>query len=379
MENQTENCWLSVVVIYDGSDIRKSESEKMENLGWVRDLEGKFIHGYQTMNCVMIDNDAKKVKLLYCTPYSNKDPKFVSEKEMKLFEKGKLTDKDRQTEIEEFLELEDNYNSKKIIKEQILAVHNKIKEVNPEIVIIHVFDRGFDSEDIFNFIDKLEDRMVIRIKSNRNSNIKIASKSGKELNLKLQAKTFENQAEQIIDKVSFKKKTYFNAIAKFQWESIIFGDKIYWVEKIDFRSNKGEKIFKEPMMLISNYKLSNFQMVQYVYEIYLQRPKIEGVFKFLKDVLGWETFRLQDYQSITNLICLAFFIGAYFYEIEDKLTNNETVKWICKLGKGKGKTTRHYFMRGLAVLIKVAEFEKFRKDNELTNEQIHDAMNEYLL
>jgi hypothetical protein len=130
--------------------------------------------------------------------------------------------------------------------------------------------------------------------------------------------------------------------------------------------------------LISNYSLSNFQMVQYVYEIYLQRPKIEGVFKFLKDVLGWETFRLHDYQSILNLISLAFFIGAYFYEMEDELTKNETVKWICKLGKGKGKISRHFFMRGLAVLIQIEEFNKFRKENNITDEQIQDAIKEYI-
>lgn len=36
---------LRVVVIYDGSDIRKPESQKLENLGWVRDLDGKFVRG----------------------------------------------------------------------------------------------------------------------------------------------------------------------------------------------------------------------------------------------------------------------------------------------------------------------------------------------
>jgi len=58
--------------------------------------------------------------------------------------------------------------------------------------------------------------------------------------------------------------------------------------------------------------------------------------------MGWETFQLQDYKSIMNLICLTFFIGAYFYEIEDEITKNETVAWICKLGKGKGKISKHY-------------------------------------
>jgi len=369
---------LRVVVIYDGSDIRKPESENLENLGLVRALDGKFVRGYQTMNCVMIDNKTQTLKLLNCKPYSNKDPKFVSAKELKLFETGKLTEENRKSEIEKYLETEDNYNSKQIIKEQIVTVHNKIKEQNPEIVIIHVLDRGFDSEEIFELIEELGDKFVIRFKSNRTSNEKIENIDGKELNIKLQAKTFENEQDLKFEKISFKKKTYFDATAKYQWESILLGGRLYHVEKITFRGKKGEKIFKDPMMLITNYNVCNFEMAQYVYQIYQQRSKIEGVFKFLKDVLGWETFRLQDYQSIMNLICLAFFIGAYFYEIEDELTKNETVEWICKLGKGKGKKSRHYFMRGIAELIKVVEFENFRKENNITDEQIQYAKDNFL-
>jgi len=369
---------LRVVVIYDGSDIRKPESEKLENLGWVRDLDGKFVRGYQTMNCVMIDNNTKKIKLLNCQPYSIKDPKFVSEKELQQFENNKLKDETRKQEIQEYLENEDNYNSKQIIKEQILTVHNKIKEINPEIVIIHVLDRGFDSEEIFELIEELGDKFVIRFKSNRTSNEKLEDENGKEYKLKLQAKTFENEQELKYEKVMFKKKTYFDATAKYQWESILLSGKLYHVEKITFRGKKDEKIFKDPMMLITNYNVSNFDIAQYVYQIYQQRTKIEGVFKFLKEVLGWETFRLQDYESIMNLICLTFFIGAYFYEIEDELTNNETVEWVCKLGKGKGKISRYYFMKGIAELLKVVEFENFRKENNITEEQIQFVKDNFL-
>jgi hypothetical protein len=369
---------LRVVVVYDGSDIRKPESEKLENLGWVRDLDGKFVRGYQTMNCIMIDNNTAKIKLLNCQPYSNKDPKFVSEREMKLFEKDKLKDENRKQEIERYLENEDNYNAKQIIKNQILTVHEKIREINSEIVIIHVFDRGFDSEEIFEMVDAIGDKFVIRFKSNRTSSEKIEDEKGKEYKIKLQKKTFENAQELKFEKVIFKKKTYFDATATYQWESILLGEKLYHVEKITFRGKNGENIFKDPMMLISNYNIFNFEMAQYVYQIYQQRTKIEGVFKFLKEVLGWETFRLHDYESIMNLICLTFFIGAYFYEIEDELINNETVEWICKLGKGKGKISRYFFMKGIAELLKVAEFENFRKENNITDEQILFVKKKYL-
>ncbi len=362
-----------VVVIHDGSEIRKPESEQMEHLGWVQALNGNWVKGYKTFDSVLIDNQKGTIKLLSCTPYSNADPKFVSQAEMVAYEKGKLADVARKKEIENLLETQDNYNSKKICLDQIKAIHDQIKKVNPEIVIIHVLDRGFDSEEIFDYIDSLGDKYVIRFKSNRNSNEKNLNEKGKEIFLKLQSKVFENKREAIYSKVSFKNKVYQNAKGIFEWDTVVIGEKLYQIARISFYSKEGKKIFKDPMLLISNYIISDFEMARYVYELYLQRPRIESTFKFLKEVLGWEAFRIQDYESIKNLISLAFFIGGYFYEIEHELTNNETVKWICKLGNGKGKITRFYFLQGLSKLLLAAEVEIFRKTNDISQEQIELA------
>jgi len=62
------------------------------------------------------------------------------------------------------------------------------------------------------------------------------------------------------------------------------------------------------MLLISNYIIKDKEFEQYVYELYMQRTRIEGTFKFLKEVLGWETFRIQDFESIKSLIALTFFV-----------------------------------------------------------------------
>jgi len=361
---------LRVVVIHDGSDIRKPESEQLENIGWVQDLDGNWIKGYKTFNSVLIDNQSGTLKLLSCTPYSSSDPKFISEKEKKEFENGKLTDIERKKEIETILEEEESYNTKKINKEQIQKIHDKIRAENPDIVIIHVLDRGFDSVEIFKFIESLGDKYVIRFKSNRNSNEKIINEKGKEVFLKLITKEFANKQEAIYTKVSFQKKVYQDAKAIFEWDTVVIENKVYHVTRVRFFSKDGKKIFKDPMLLISNYIISSFEMSQYVYEIYMQRTRIEGTFKFLKEVLGWESFRIQDFESIKNLIALAFFIGGYFYEIEHELTNDETVRWICKFGGGKGKISRYYFFEGLSKLLIVNEFEKYRIENNITDEQI---------
>jgi hypothetical protein len=69
--------------IYDGSDLRKGESEKLENLGWVKSLSGQWIRGYSSFNSIVLDRKKGVVGLLSSIPYSNRDPLFLSEKERK--------------------------------------------------------------------------------------------------------------------------------------------------------------------------------------------------------------------------------------------------------------------------------------------------------
>ena len=76
-------------------------------------------------------------------------------------------------------------------------------------------------------------------------------------------------------------------------------------------------------------------------------------------MLGWEEFQVRDYESIKNIIALAFFVGGYFYEIGSDLTENPTIVLIAQLGGGKGKVTRHYFLEGLKKLLTHKSVEHF--------------------
>ena len=93
-----------------------------------------------------------------------------------------------------------------------------------------------------------------------------------------------------------------------------------------------EKLFIK-RLLISNIKIESYIQAKEIYHIYLLRTKIESVFKFLKDVLGWEEFQVRDWNSIKNIIALCFFIGNYFYEIESALIDNPTIE--SNLSNGK--------------------------------------------
>ena len=123
------------------------------------------------------------------------------------------------------------------------------------------------------------------------------------------------------------------------------------VVKVQLLDRKKQPIFKIPMFLITNIKVINDDIVYSIYRFYLQRSKIEGVFKFMKDVLGWEDSQIRSFEPMKSLLSFCFFITGYFYEIESTLINNEVIKFICELGGGMGKVTKNFVLRGLSKLL----------------------------
>jgi hypothetical protein len=130
------------------------------------------------------------------------------------------------------------------------------------------------------------------------------------------------------------------------------------------------------MLLVSNFEVNSEDMAWFTFTTYLKRSKIEGVFKFLKEEMGWESFQVRDFQAIQHLIVLCFFIGGYFYEIEDSLTQNEWMKQICLLGGGKGKVTKIFFLRGLVKIAHFKEIKAFLDEYDISIEQLEDLIND---
>ena len=327
----------SILLIHDPSDLRKRYSESMENLAKVQSLEKDMVNGFHSFNSIGIGED-KKLHLLGCQPYGK--------------ERGA--------------------SGKELSQAQMQAISEGIKSENPDTVLIHNLDRGFDDQDYFKFIDKdLEDRFVIRLKLNRNSGLqKWDEQRQKEVNQKLKETEFEEKFKQTIDKFSWGKKVYHQLTADLEYGQFYLGDDFYSVVRVTLWQRNGRKVFKEPMLLVTNFKVKSDPMAWFIFSTYLKRSKIEGVFQFLKTELGWETFQVRDFVAIQHLIVLCYFIGGYFYEIEDQLINNEWMRQICKLGNGKGKVTKVFFLRGLKKLAHYLEMKQFMEDNNLTEEQL---------
>ena len=109
-----------IIVLHDGSDIRKQHSKELENLDIVRDLSGKLIKGYPSFNSVAVDLKGKNIRLLQTTPYSSKESHYLSQTDISDYHAGKLLKK-RKKEVTALLESGNWYNHNKIVKQHAYA------------------------------------------------------------------------------------------------------------------------------------------------------------------------------------------------------------------------------------------------------------------
>lgn len=361
-----------LIVLHDPCDIRKEQAQVLEKLGKVRDLEGNLINGYSTFNSVAVDVAGKKVYPVDIAVYSNGDEHYVTVEELKALAKGKLQQVDRQRaeQIEQFIQEDSHLNLPRLSRVQVKQVSQAFKQKNPGIILCHVFDRQFDGLDYFEFIDQeLEDEFVIRAKISRNSNeVTVSEETAETVAVKLKEVEFAHGQTWVLKNLRVKKKVYQDAKGLIEWGLLTLNDHAYTVVRITLTDRQGKAIYKHPLLLITNIAVHTVEQARGIYGIYLMRAKIEAVFKFLKDVLGWEEFQVRDYEAIKNIIALAYFVGGYFYEIGSDLTQNPTVELIAQLGGGKGKVTRYYFLQGLRKLLVHASVARFVKEQEISDE-----------
>ncbi len=367
------------IVLHDPSEIRKPYSEKSGELCKVKDFDGKLINGYKTHNSAVINYKGKELRLLQSTPYSTSSSGYIKQSELKDYHAGKITDTARKNEIEQLLAEGKAYNLKSITKKHTQAISDAIRKENPEAIIVDVYDRGFDDAEIFEFETSINNFFVIRGKLSRNSNELEITQDGKEKLVKLKHQVFFKSTEKYYDKVHFRNKLYYNIKGVFEWNYVEIKNKTYSVVRVGFYQRNGQRLFKEPMLLITNMDVETAQLAETVFEIYMKRSKIEGTFRFCKDVLGWEQIQIPEFNTVKNLLTLVYFVSAYFYEIEDELTKDSSIQWLAEFGGGKSKVTRYYVLNGIARLIAYKQTQQYIKEHNISQQQIDQAVSTYTL
>ena len=353
----------------DHCDIRKKHSGKMENIGKVLDLDKKVINGFSTLASIAIDENKRDVTLMDISVFSNKEKRFIKQDELKDYENGKIADKSREEEIKALVDEDKHINMTLSLMRQSKRVSGILKVANPDISLCHIHDRFADMNEYLEYIDQtLQDEFVIRATKARVSNQTKLDEKGNSVKVKLIYSKFANRESRLIEKLRLKGKIYEQAKSIIEWDRVKINENWYTAVRITLQTREGKDIFPNPMLLISNIKVTSYIQAKEIYSIYLLRSKIEAVFKFLKDVLGWEEFQVRDWESIKNIIALCFFIGNYFYEIESSLIEHPTIEIICQLGDGKGTVSRFYFLQGLKKLLIAESVFQFKEDKGISDD-----------
>lgn len=187
--------------------------------------------------------------------------------------------------------------------------------------------------------------------------------------VKLADEQFPHVDSYCYPKLQIKNKCYQNVKVTVSYGIYLNG---YHIVKVELFDKDNNAIFKQAMLLITNKTVTSPALALQIYNIYRMRSKIEAVFKFLKDVLGWESFNIQSFTVIKNLLTLCFFIAGYFYEIESVLTQNKIIEHIAYLGGGKGEITRYYVLEGFQVLAHKILVDDYIEEKQITADELQE-------
>lgn len=364
-----------VYVLHDPCDIRKPNSQEMEHLGRVLSLQKQVVNGYRTFNSVAVDPEHTSVQLLCHQVYSTSIDSYVSQEDLK---KASSLSAKKQS----LIDLGEYLNTNVLYKKHIQTSSSLLKKDHSSREVCHISDREFDNEDAFEFIHLQGDQFITRVKLSRLSNEETPTytpKTGKVSKrkgyVKLVNHKFPNKETYSIGRLSIKGKLYHNVTSEIHWGPIKLGKYTYNAVRISLKSGN-KAIFQQPMLLITNCNIQYMGQAKEVYMAYLLRFKIEIVFRFLKQELGWESFQVRDFNTIKNLLAIAFFLVGYFKEIEEELKMHPLTTFLCQLARSKGKLTAFFILRGLRNLAQYQMVKKWAEENNISEEQI-DEMIEY--
>lgn len=357
---ETAKSERSVTLIHDPSELRKKHSKKLENLGKVCDLSKNVVNGYNSFNSIATFGNSKKVHLMQSIAYSNRQENFLKAEDINKLNKDK--DFSGKATAKALYESGGYINKKVVAQDNIRSASVALKAANPDINIQHILDREFDDKAYFDFIEnELNDRYIIRLKTNRTMHNLDESKAY----VKLTEHDFELQKTYYLQKIMLHNKVYQDAKLIASYEKV----KDKTVIKIALIDRNGNQIFKQPMFLITNHEINDTDQAREIYLSYLKRWRIESVFKFVKSTLGWEQFRLKDFNGIKTLIAIGFYIASYLYEIGDRDVDETLTAFLSEIGGGKGVISRYFIWEGIKNLLikyKVDQiFQKHEPDKEM--------------
>jgi hypothetical protein len=305
--SETDELWL----IADPSDLRKPYASEMPDLMQVRDLDGKLVPGYRTLNVLGVTPGRRGI--LYHRLFSSVEEGFVSEP----------------IEIQRCLQ----------------SVSQAVRPLKERMAVSWIVDRGFDDVAVWRTIWEQEEHLVCRIFHDERL-VTFQTLDGKwregdvaeaQKHLRPMASA---QAEMMVRRGRQKKAKRQRVTAEIRSCPL----RLTYDTNVR-REGEGEEVHKDiwlvevkiprstwkPWLLITDWPVETAESAVRIFRMYRQRWAVEDSFKFTKDVLGWEEVQLLDLKGIRTLLALAWVAAGFLYELGVTLEWEE-VRLLARLG-----------------------------------------------
>ena len=271
------------VFLVDDSDVTKPLGNKFEALGIVRDGSSKdksYEKGYHHTEIVGLTNNFKQPISLFSKIHSSTQKEYIS-----------------------------NNN---VTYEGLNSVVTLLNERSLQGTF--VLDRGYDSNDIFNYFFNKNQHFVIRLTEKRKIYYKHRWNKITTLRDGFKGKLKFNIMFQNIEKECLISVIKAQITASKKWINIFF---VYGLSDT-------------PMMLASNIPIKSKEDALKVARLYFSRWRIEEYFKFKKQEYNFENFRVRSLKSINNLNLLLTYTIGFMALMCEKLGKNMFAQEIIK-------------------------------------------------
>ncbi|MGN0993021.1 MAG: transposase [Bacilli bacterium] len=313
------------VFLVDDSDIVKPLGEKFEDIGIVRDGSSRkksYEKGYHHTEIVGLTKNMKQPISIFSKIHSSTQKDFIS--------------------------------NNSITYEGLDKVASLLNERNLKGIFVN--DRGYDSNDIFNYYFSKKQYFVIRLTEKRKiyrnhkwykiTTLRDAYKGKIKINLMFQGEEKECAVSMVKAQITAKKK----------WINILF---IYGLSDT-------------PMMLASNIPIKSKEDVIKIARCYMNRWRIEEYFKFKKQEYNFENFRVRTLKSINNLNKMLTYAIGLIALLSEKIGKREFVNKIIEESKSlKDKVFLWFYQlaRGIYNILSMArtgirDWEEIRKTKQ---------------
>ena len=299
------------VFLVDDSDVTKPLGNKFEDLGIVRDGSSKdksYEKGYHHTEIVGLTNNFKQPISLFSKIHSSTQKEYIS-----------------------------NNN---ITYEGLNFVVTLLNERSLQGTF--VLDRGYDSNDIFNYFFNKNQHFVIRLTEKRKIYYKHRWNKITTLRDGYKGKLKFNIMFQNVEKECLISVIKAQITASKKWINIFF---VYGLSDT-------------PMMLASNIPIKSKEDALKVARLYFSRWRIEEYFKFKKQEYNFENFRVRSLKSINNLNLLLTYTIGFIALMCEKLGKNMFAQEIIKESKSlKDKVYLWFYQmaRGIYNILKNAK------------------------